>query len=93
MNKDRQQEALAAVNAYGRYAGLGFQFVASMGVLGLLGYWLDGRLGTRPWLMIVGIFLGAAGGFYSLLLAIPSGHNSGNSTRRQTPPGEGSDET
>lgn len=66
--KDR--DSLDAMRAYGRFAGLGVQFVASMCLLGFVGYWLDGKLGTYPWLLIVGIFLGAAGSFYSLLLAV-----------------------
>ncbi|MFO1011012.1 MAG: AtpZ/AtpI family protein [Planctomycetota bacterium] len=56
-----------------RYAGLGFQFAAAVAVFGLLGGWLDSRIGTRPWLLVLGIFLGAGLGFYSLLKAIPPG--------------------
>ncbi|MBK7876673.1 MAG: AtpZ/AtpI family protein [Planctomycetes bacterium] len=73
-----------------RYAGLGFQFVAALGVFGLLGGWLDSRLGTRPWLLVVGIFVGAALGFYSLLKAIPSGSRAPRSgppdDEARTPP-------
>jgi len=29
-----------------------------------LGYWLDGKLGTTPWLAIVFTFLGLAAGLY-----------------------------
>ena len=32
-----------------------------------LGYWLDGRWGTEPWLVICGAVLGFAGGFWHLL--------------------------
>lgn len=84
------------MDAYGRYAGLGFQFVAAMGIMGFGGFWLDGKLGTYPLLMIVGIFVGAAGGFYSLLQAVPSGQtpkNSAQDSKQQHPPGEGSDDT
>ena len=53
-----------------RYAGVGFQFAGTFLVTGALGWWLDGKLGTSPWLLLVGIFLGAAGGFASLVLRI-----------------------
>lgn len=40
-------------------AGMGIQFVVAM-LLGLFGgRWLDGKLGTAPWLMIAGVFLSA----------------------------------
>lgn len=50
-----------------RYAGAGIQFALTFLMFGLCGWWLDGRLGTGPWLMIAGILLGAAGAFYSLV--------------------------
>jgi F0F1-type ATP synthase assembly protein I len=34
------------------------------------GQWLDRHLGTGPWLVIVGVFLGAAAGFYNLVRAL-----------------------
>ena len=46
--------------------GLGFriatELVAGIAVGTLIGYALDGWLGTRPWLMVVFLFLGAAAG-------------------------------
>lgn len=54
----------------GRYAGLGFQFAATMLVFGALGWWLDGKFGSAPWVMIFGIFLGAGLAFFSLLRAV-----------------------
>jgi ATP synthase protein I len=48
------------------YAGLGFQFLGAILVFLYLGRWLDARLGTAPWLLIVGVFVGAGAGFYSL---------------------------
>jgi ATP synthase protein I len=32
----------------------------------LLGYWLDQWLGTKPWLILLGTFLGTAGAFLAL---------------------------
>jgi F0F1-type ATP synthase assembly protein I len=47
-------------------AGFGVQFVIAILLFLYIGQWLDRRLGTAPWLMIVGIFLGAGGTFYSM---------------------------
>ncbi|MCM2267193.1 MAG: AtpZ/AtpI family protein [Elusimicrobiales bacterium] len=46
------------------YAQIGLELAGAV-LLGLwLGYWLDGRLGTRPWLTLAGALLGLVGGFY-----------------------------
>jgi F0F1-type ATP synthase assembly protein I len=56
----------------GRYTGLGLQFAASLALFGAIGWWIDRRLSTRPWIFILGLFLGAALAFVSLLRAVPS---------------------
>jgi F0F1-type ATP synthase assembly protein I len=48
------------------FAGIGLQFAASVLLFGYAGQWLDRRLGTGPWLLIIGVFLGAGGAFYSM---------------------------
>ena len=48
------------------FAGVGIQFAAVILVFTFAGVWLDRRLGTSPWLVIVCVFAGAAGGFYSM---------------------------
>lgn len=52
-----------------RLAGVGFEFIVAVLVLGGLGWWLDARLNTTPWLMIVGAVLGFAAGLWLLLKA------------------------
>jgi F0F1-type ATP synthase assembly protein I len=37
---------------------LGFMTVASIGGFLALGMWLDGKLGSSPWLLIIGIVAG-----------------------------------
>ncbi|MCZ6597094.1 MAG: AtpZ/AtpI family protein [Planctomycetota bacterium] len=54
-----------------RYAGLGIQFAGTIAVVGLIGWWLDGKLGTMPWLLIVGIFTGFIGGLVSMVKQVP----------------------
>jgi ATP synthase protein I len=49
-----------------QFAGIGFQFALTILVFVFVGVWLDRRLGTTPWLLLVSVFVGAAGGFYSM---------------------------
>ena len=49
-----------------RFAGAGFQFAALVIASAFAGIWLDRKVGTSPWLLIVTVFLGAALGFYSM---------------------------
>ncbi len=55
----------------GRYAGLGLTFAMTIVVLGGLGWWLDSRFETRPWLLVAGILTGAVGGFVRIVKAVP----------------------
>ena len=48
------------------YMGLGLQFGLSIVLFMFAGKWLDDRLGTEPWLMVAGVFLGATAAFYSM---------------------------
>jgi F0F1-type ATP synthase assembly protein I len=48
------------------YAGVGIQLGLTFVLFALLGRWLDARLGTGPWLLLVCVFVGAAAGFYSI---------------------------
>lgn len=49
------------------YTHLGLTFALSVVLFFFAGYWLDGKIGTRPLLAIVGAFLGATGGFINLV--------------------------
>lgn len=41
-------------------AGIGIQYVATLLAFLFAGRWLDGKLGTAPWLLMGGVFLGFA---------------------------------
>ena len=63
-----------------RLGGMGLHFAATIAVFGGGGYWLDSRLGSSPWLLIVGVFLGFGLGLYSMVLKLgPAGSGSGRS--------------
>ena len=48
------------------FAGIGFQFASVILVFTAAGVWLDRRFGTSPWFLLVFVFAGAGGGFYSM---------------------------
>ena len=50
----------------GEVMGVGLQFAASILLFFFVGRWLDERLGTEPWLLLIGVFVGGGAGFYSL---------------------------
>lgn len=52
--------------AAGQYMGFGLTWALSVLLFLLGGWWLDGKVGTEPLFMILGAFVGAAAGFYSL---------------------------
>jgi ATP synthase protein I len=45
--------------------GIEFSISTVIGLLG--GKWIDGKLGTQPWLMLLGLVLGVTAGLRSLL--------------------------
>ena len=47
--------------------GVGLQIAAGVGLGLLVGWWLDGKLGTSPWCMLGGAMLGLASGMYLLI--------------------------
>jgi F0F1-type ATP synthase assembly protein I len=51
-------QSLGEMNKYMRYTGMGMQFVVMMGLPMALGWWIDGLVGSRPWLMVAGAVLG-----------------------------------
>ena len=50
----------------GEVLGAGMQFAGAIILFLFLGRWLDGVLGTEPWLLLIGVMVGAVGGFISL---------------------------
>jgi len=52
------------------YSTVGLEMGLAVAVGAGLGYYLDKRLGTHPWLMIVCLFFGIAAGFRSLYRAL-----------------------
>lgn len=65
--EDRERhEAPKTQDSPWRYAGLGFEFLAALMVGLFLGQWIDQKLGSEPWAMIIGVFSGGAAAIYDM---------------------------
>ncbi len=72
--KPEQEERDTPTAGAAELAGVGLQFAGAILLFLFAGRWLDERLGTSPWLLIMGVFVGAGSGFYALyrrLVTIP----------------------
>jgi F0F1-type ATP synthase assembly protein I len=55
-----------------KYAQISGMLIGPMLGLGAIGWWLDGRFGTKPWLLLTGLILGMIGGFVNFFrLVLP----------------------
>jgi F0F1-type ATP synthase assembly protein I len=54
---------------WAKLAGIGFEFLAAILLLGGIGWWLDQTLNTRPWLLITGCALGFLLGLWLMIKA------------------------
>jgi ATP synthase protein I len=68
-----EPESATSQRGWGRAMSLGFrvvtELVAGIVVGGGLGYLLDKWLGTKPFLLLLLLLLGAAGGFWNIIRA------------------------
>jgi F0F1-type ATP synthase assembly protein I len=62
-------EARDALRVAGRVSAVGMELAAAVIFCLLIGYWLDGKFGTSPWLAVVGIILGSGIGFRAVYAA------------------------
>jgi ATP synthase protein I len=66
----KPRESQGASASMGLGFRIGVELVAGIAVGTFLGYGLDSWLGTRPWLMVVLFFLGAAAGVLNAYRAV-----------------------
>jgi F0F1-type ATP synthase assembly protein I len=55
------------IKELGPYLNLGMQLVVTIALMALLGWWLDSKLDTEPWLMVILSFFGAVAGMVNFI--------------------------
>jgi ATP synthase protein I len=56
-----------ALRSAGPIFGSGIQLAATVVLMFFIGRWVDQKLGTDPWFMLVGIFFGLGAGLYNFV--------------------------
>jgi F0F1-type ATP synthase assembly protein I len=64
------------------FAGIGLQFALTIVVFMFGGIWLDKHLKTSPWFVIICVFAGAGGGFYSIYRRVMAAQQRHDQDRR-----------
>ncbi len=49
-----------------KYSAIGIEMAAAVAVGAFIGYWLDEKLGTEPWMFMFWVICGVIAGFRSL---------------------------
>ena len=66
MREDEQGEgSRELLRASGQHLGHGLKWTLSVLLFMLIGAWVDSKVGTSPFVMILGAFIGAGAGGYS----------------------------
>jgi F0F1-type ATP synthase assembly protein I len=65
------------------FAGHGIQLAVSILLCLYAGRWLDRKLGTDPLFLIVGVFVGAAAGMYSMIRALTHAQREQDRQRKE----------
>ena len=72
----------STLRTLGQLSTVGMSFVLAI-VLGFgAGYWLDGRVGTSPWLAFLGFFMGLAAGVLNVYRVLKATTGSSNTAER-----------
>ena len=64
-----QEPGRTWAQSFGPYLTMGIQLALAVVVFFFIGRWLDGKLGTAPWLMLAGLLVGITGGLIKFLHA------------------------
>jgi F0F1-type ATP synthase assembly protein I len=60
------RQAQKASLTFASVTTVGLELGGIIGLMTLGGWWIDGKLGTSPWCLLTGAFIGVTGGLYRL---------------------------
>jgi ATP synthase protein I len=83
------REPASGAPSGGDMASAGLQFAAAIVAFMFAGIWLDRKLGTSPWFVILFVFLGAGGGFYSIYRRLTGAQRRTNAEKARDLPKSG----
>ena len=73
---NKRKEDRSWVVVLGQYMGITTQNSAVIALFGLVGWYLDKRFNTKPYLLIIGIFVGVVVSFYLFIQSIQALQNN-----------------
>lgn len=81
----REERKRADIPGAAEYAGVGIQFAATLLLFLFAGRWLDRKLGTDPWLLMLGVLLGFGLSLYSIYTRLnsPASRKGGPDERKK----------
>lgn len=66
----------------GSFAGAGLQFAITLVLFLLAGQWADKKLGTSPIFLLIGVFIGGGGAFYSMYRKLTAAQKADDERRK-----------
>jgi hypothetical protein len=66
--------------------GMGLELAGAIVLLGLIGWFIDGKYGTGPWFAVTGAVIGIIGGGYNFLRRAKAMSKAGSAQRKWSPP-------
>ena len=69
-NPGRLNDAVSAYRKAAPYINATYVFISAIILFGFIGWWIDNKLQSAPLFIIIGLFVGLGGGFYSLIKTV-----------------------
>jgi ATP synthase protein I len=82
--EDRESTRPTPATSPAMLAGAGIEFLGAILIGVFAGQWLDKKLGTAPWLLLLGTFLGAAAGFVHLIRTLTTAQRRAKSREQSS---------